>query len=134
MVGIVLCSHSNFAQGLKDAVEMIAGPQEKLEAIGFDECTDLVDLSEQIKEISSQFTHGCIYVCDIINGTPFNACALAIAGTDNVILTGASIPMLIELVIKRQDGGLSINDLADSVVDSSASYVSKIVSEMFLDK
>lgn len=134
MVGIVLCSHSNFAQGLKDAVEMIAGPQANFEAVCFDGNTDLIELSEEIKAVSSQFAQGCIYVCDIVNGTPFNACALAIAGTDNVILTGASVPMLIELVIKRQDSALSIDELADGIVEASASYVSKVGSEMFLDK
>lgn len=58
MVGIVLCSHSNFAQGLKDAVEMIAGPQANFEAVCFDGNTDLIELSEEIKAVSSQFAQG----------------------------------------------------------------------------
>ena len=49
MIGIVISTHSTFAQGLKAACEMVAGPQENLEAVCFMGDTDLLELGEQIK-------------------------------------------------------------------------------------
>ncbi len=128
MIGIIVCTHSSLAKGLKDACEMIAGKQEMLEAIGFDGEEDLVSLSEKLKVFSNQYHKGCIFVCDIINGTPFNACAFTIANTDNVILSGANLPMLIELVIKRNED-LSCDEIADYIIKSSTSYIEKRISK-----
>ena len=122
MIEIVLCSHATLAQGLKEAGEMIAGPQTQLEAVCFGGDEDLMELSERIKAES----HGSaevIYVCDLLNGTPFNACALAIAGTSHLILTGASLPMLIELLIKRNVID-SAEELVESILESHGEYVS----------
>lgn len=128
MIGIIICTHSNLASGLKDASEMLAGKQEKLEAIGFNGDEDLVSLSSKLRIVSEKNEEGTIFLCDILNGTPFNACALAIAGTDDVILSGASLPMLIELIIKR-NGQQNRSELADFIVGSSLSYVDKKVSK-----
>ena len=35
MIGVIVCTHSTLAQGLKNAVEMIAGPQENFDAVCF---------------------------------------------------------------------------------------------------
>ena len=122
MVGLVLCSHATFAQGLKEAGIMLAGPQEKFEAISFLGDEELLDLGERIKEASKNYTDGCIYLCDIVNGTPFNGCALAIAETDNVIIAGMSLPMVLEILILRNND-LSINELLASMKQSSSDYI-----------
>lgn len=122
MIGIVICTHSTFAQGLKSAAEMIAGPQENLKAICFDGQEDLMSLGMRVKEAGEEFDE-CIYVVDLINATPFNASLIAIAETDNVILCGASIPMMIELLIKRNGYEGSAEDLAKEIVASSGDYV-----------
>lgn len=123
MIGIVICTHSNFASGLKDACEMIAGKQENFEAIGFMGDEGLMELGERIKEVSQNFSE-CIYVVDMLNATPFNASLIAIANTENVILAGASLPMMIELLIKRNGYEGSCEDLAKEIVESRDDYVS----------
>ena len=123
MIGIVICTHSDFASGLKNACEMIAGPQENLDAICFDGQEDLMDLGNRIKEVGDK-NEECIYVVDLVNATPFNASLIAIAGTDNVVLSGASIPMMIELLIRRNGFEGSAEELAKEIVNSSSDYVS----------
>ena len=122
MIGIVIATHSDFAQGLKNACEMIAGKQESLEAVCFDGDEQLLDLGERIKAVSSGFDQ-CIYVVDMLNATPFNACLLAIAQTDNMIIAGASLPLLIELCIKRQGYEGTAEQLANEILESSKDYV-----------
>lgn len=128
MIGIIICTHSRLASGLRDACEMLAGKQEKLDIVEFGGDEDLFSLSSRLREASENNMDGTIFLCDILNGTPFNACALTISGTEDVILSGVSLPMLIELVIKRNVEE-NCSDLADYIVESSQSYVDKKVSK-----
>lgn len=123
MIGIVVGTHSTLAQGLKSACEMIAGPQENFESICFMGDVGLLELGEQMKAAGGQYEDGCIYVVDLLNATPFNASLLAIAGTKNVVLSGASLPMLLELLTMRSDYPGSCEELAKEVKASSADYV-----------
>lgn len=123
MIGIVITTHSTFAEGLKAACEMIAGLQEAMEAVNFMGNEELLELGERIKNIGKQYEDGCIYVVDLLNATPFNASLLAIAGTENVVLTGASLPMLLELLTMRIGYEGTCEELAREIKASSGDYV-----------
>ena len=51
MIGVIVCTHSTLAQGLKNAVEMIAGPQENFDAVCFMNGDDPEDLKEKLGEL-----------------------------------------------------------------------------------
>lgn len=123
MIGIVIATHSTFAQGLKEACEMVAGQQENFEAVCFMGDVELLELGEQLKGIGERFEDGCIYVVDLLNATPFNASLLAIAGSENVVLAGASLPMMLELLTMRVGYEGTCEDLACEIRESSADYV-----------
>ena len=129
MIGIIICTHSNFAEGLKNSCEMIAGKQENLEAVCFDGTEQLTDLAARMKAKEEQFSGECIYVVDLMNATPFNASLINIAYTKNVVLSGASLPMMLELVIQRNNFEGSAADLAKMIVESSGEYVGMKTSE-----
>ncbi|MEG0240416.1 PTS sugar transporter subunit IIA [Anaerorhabdus sp.] len=122
MIGIAICTHSDFAKGLKNAIEMIAGEQQDFLDFCFFGDEQLMEYGERIKEGTNQF-ESCIYVTDLVNATPFNASLIAIAGTENVVLTGASLPLVLELVIRRQGYENKAEDLAREIVESSKEYV-----------
>lgn len=129
MIGIIICTHSNFAEGLKNSCEMIAGKQENLAAVCFDGTEQLTDLAARMKTQEEQFNGECIYVVDLMNATPFNAALINIAYTKNVVLSGASLPMMLELVIQRNSFEGSAADLAKMIVGSSSEYVGMKTSE-----
>ena len=111
MFGIVICAHANFAAGLKEAVEMVAGKQEHLETIGFHEGDDLMTLSgkirSQVEAFEKQGLKSLVFT-DFYAGTPFHAAAVALAESDTYIVTGANMPLLFECVTQRDDeDGLS---------------------------
>lgn len=122
MIGIAICTHSDFAKGLKNAIEMIAGVQQDFTDFCFFGDEQLMEYGERIKEETKNF-ESCIYVTDLVNATPFNASLIAIAETKNVVLTGASLPLVLELVIRRQGYENEAEDLAREVVESSKEYV-----------
>jgi len=125
MIGIAICSHADFASGLKNAVEMIAGVQEDFYAFEFYGDVELMEFGCLLKEETSKSKDGCIYVVDLLNATPFNAALIAIAYSDNVVITGASLPLVLELIINRANNPeYDIKRLANSIVDSTEAYVS----------
>ena len=123
MIGIAICTHSNFANGLMDACNMIMGSeQEGLVAIGFTNEDELLDFSVKLKDLTIQFNDGCIYVVDLVNSSPFNAALLCIANTRNIVISGVSLPMMLELLTLRVNFESPL-ELAKTVVDHSKDYV-----------
>lgn len=105
MLGIVVCTHSNFAEGIKNAVEMIVGEQENFDVVCFQEGEDMLALSERIKEVTAKYedTGEKYIVCtDLFGATPFNASAAALAAFDTSVVTGVNLPMLLQLVTERE--------------------------------
>lgn len=108
MIGIVLVSHGPLAEGLKGAVEMIVGPQERFLAIGMDPAADVDRLRAQIESAAVQVNDGAgaLVLVDLMGGSPANASAyLAAAGTP--VICGASLPMLLEALTSRERTSLA---------------------------
>lgn len=108
MIGIVLVSHGPLAEGLKGAVEMIVGPQERFLAIGMDPAADVDRLRAQIESAAVQVNGGAgaLVLVDLMGGSPANASAyLAAAGTP--VICGASLPMLLEVLTSRERTSLA---------------------------
>ena len=128
MVAIAIIAHGDFASGLKNGVEMIAGKQENFYAFNFDGDIELMEFGSKIKDETFNNEDGCIYVVDMIHDTPFNAALIAIAHTKNLIITGASLPLVLELVIERMNIS-NIQELVSKICESSKSYVTTRSSE-----
>ena len=63
MLGIIVATHSNLARGLREAVEMIDGPQEYFDVVPFCEGEDITFLAERIRTIAAAYEeHGEPYV------------------------------------------------------------------------
>ena len=76
MIGVILCTHSDFAKGLRNAVEMIAGEQSCFDSFCFMNGDDVDELSEKIAAAAQRYIDQkmpfCILV-DMFAATPFNA-------------------------------------------------------------
>lgn len=107
MKPIVICTHAQMAEGLKSAAEIICGKQEKLYAVGLAEGEGLTELMEKLAALFAGFEETPLVLTDLYGATPFNASAAALATTDAMLLTGANLPMLLELLTARGDGELN---------------------------
>lgn len=107
MVGIVLISHGSLAEGMKNAVEMIVGPQTAFLTIGMQPGTDPTDLRQSIEAAVNSFgaDQDVLVLIDILGGSPANASShLALQGTQ--VICGVNLPMLLELLIQREHSTL----------------------------
>lgn len=102
MVGGIVVTHAGFAEGIKEAVEMIAGKQECFEAIGLREGGGMEQLLDEIRKTAEEMSCEKIWIfCDMFGATPSNvSCVLAVQNDYNVI-TGVNLPLLLEFVMGR---------------------------------
>lgn len=120
MIGIIIVTHSNFAEGIKNSVEMIAGKQDNFTAINFENGEDIEDLKNRISQIAEEYTSNgldVIYVTDLKGATPFNACLYVSTQIWGPVIAGLCLPILLELVLTRDT--MEIEDLS--------SYVSYVI-------
>ena len=116
MIGIIIVTHSNFAEGIKNSVEMIAGKQDNFTAINFENGEDIEDLKNRISQKAEEYTLkglDVIYVTDLKGATPFNACLYVSTQIWGPVVAGLCLPILLELVLTRDT--MEIEDLSSYV-------------------
>ena len=93
MLGLVLTGHGGFAQGMENALAMIAGPQEQFLAVSFLEENPLADFEKELQGAIDQLKETCdgVVICaDLVGGTPFNVAMTAANEDPQVEVIGGS--------------------------------------------
>ena len=118
MVGFILTGHGQFSNGLASAIDMVAGDQPAFEIVPFagDQAASYGDeLRAAIVKMRST-CEGVLVFVDLLGGTPFNQAMMIANDVDDVeIVTGANLPMLIELLLTR-GAGSGVSELAEQAV------------------
>ena len=130
---VILVSHGKFANGLNDALSMLAGNREDILSVGLengksvDEFTAL--FTEKVKDISTD--DEVILLGDIIGGSPLtNATNVLVnKGIKTVILGGMNLPLALTTVLMKDT--VSLVEIADQVLEQArmAMQEFKIVEE-----
>ena len=106
MLGVIVCTHSDFADGIRKSVEMILGEQECFDVVCFQEGEDMLALSDRVKEITEKYRQDdekYIVCVDLFGAPPFNASSAALAAFDTSVITGVNLPMLLQIMSERED-------------------------------
>lgn len=128
MLSIILCSHAGLAEGLKSAAEMICGTLQNVESIAFHEEDSPEAIAGRVREIYDRFAeqgNKVVAMADLLGATPFNCCAQALAGTDSMIVAGMSLPVLLEMVINREQME-DYREFVTGCVDAAAGTLSAV--------
>lgn len=130
---VILVSHGKFANGLNDALSMLAGNREDILSVGLengksiDEFTAL--FTEKVKDISTD--DEVILLGDIIGGSPLtNATNVLVnKGIKTVILGGMNLLLALTTVLMKDT--VSLDEIADQVLEQArmAMQEFKIVEE-----
>ena len=96
MIGILVVTHGNVARELVNALEMIIGAQERVEALSIDWEVDVDEAKGHIgKAIALCGKKSVLVLTDMFGGTPTNL-VLPFAGEEVEVVTGVNLPMLIK--------------------------------------
>ncbi|MFS7401259.1 mannose/fructose/sorbose PTS transporter subunit IIA [Carnobacterium maltaromaticum] len=105
MVGIILASHGEFAEGILQSGAMIFGEQENVKAVTLMPSEGPDDVKAKMQEAIASFDNQdeVLFLVDLWGGTPFNqASSLFEEHKDKwAIVAGMSLPMVIESYASR---------------------------------
>ena len=125
MVGIILASHGEFANGILQSGEMIFGKQEDVKAVILKPSEGPEDIHAKMVEAISTFSNQdeVLFLVDLWGGTPFNQASKVIEGHDKwAIVTGLNLPMLIEAYASRMSMETAA-EIASHVVETAREQV-----------
>jgi PTS system mannose-specific IIA component len=125
VVGIVIVSHGDMADGLLDAARMIVGEQDGLATVSLREMDAVEGLMERVAAAIEKVDggDGVLVLVDLFGASPFNASArLAMQGDSHMeVISGVSLPMLVELMVQRE--GESLEKLVQVALEAGTSGV-----------
>lgn len=132
MINVVVVSHGELCKQLICSAEMIAGEAEGVFSVpllpGDTPETFEKKLLDTLDPIEGQDT---IILMDIFSGTPYNISARQVLKPNVECITGANLPMLIELLMTRD--GANLSDLASTITDVGKDSV-KNLKPMFTNR
>lgn len=126
MIPIIIAAHGKLAGELLNSAEMIFGKQENIETILFVPGENTEDLKIKYREKLENFKDSkeVLIIVDLFGGSPYNAAfEIAIANENIDILTGASLPMVLEILSVRDNENIKIKDIVSAINDSANSYI-----------
>ena len=105
MVGIILVSHGEFAEGILQSGEMIFGEQENVKAITLSPSEGPEDVKAKMKDAVTSFDdqNEVLLLVDLWGGTPFNQANTLFEEHKEkwAIVSGMNLPMVIEAYASR---------------------------------
>jgi len=125
MINIVVVSHGDLGDALIQATEMITGPTERLFSVpllpdespeGFGE-----KLATALQDIEGEET---LVLIDLFGGTPYNIAARQVLKENIECVTGVNLPMLLELVMSRDDATLA--ELAEAIAQAGQEAIKNL--------
>ncbi|TXF38924.1 MULTISPECIES: PTS sugar transporter subunit IIA [unclassified Collinsella] len=128
MIGFILTGHGQFSNGLKSALDMVAGDQPAFQIVPFEgseAATYGDDLRAAITAMRAECEEGVIVFVDLLGGTPFNQSMMIANDVDKLeIVTGTNLPMVIELLFAR-NGATDVTALAEQAVTAGKDAVTR---------
>ena len=101
-----------------DTVDMVAGDQPAFQIVPF-EGDHAAEYGDDLRAAIQQMRDTCegvLVFVDLLGGTPFNQAMMISQEIDGVeVVTGANLPMLLELVLTRD--GSTLEELAGQAVE-----------------
>lgn len=106
MINVIVATHGELANGLKDSVRMLAGEFENFYTIVFTEEKGIDDLRDQFKQViqSIDSSNQWVILCDIMGGSPFKvASEFSFRNEDVSVYYGVNLPLTIEILLSRNE-------------------------------
>ncbi|WP_286909347.1 PTS sugar transporter subunit IIA [Clostridium sp. UBA1652] len=125
MIPVIIAAHGRLAEELVNSAEMIFGKQENIQKITFLPGENTEDLKKKYNEKIEGLKNyeEILILVDLFGGSPYNAAfEIAMINDKLEILTGVSLPMLLEILSIR-DGINLIKEINESIKNSKNEYI-----------
>jgi PTS system N-acetylgalactosamine-specific IIA component len=100
MIGLVVTGHGLFAEGMHSSAKMIAGENEHIKYVCFEDGMGLEELAEKLNAAYGELSDcdGIVVLSDLPGGSPFKTaveCSMAHPDKQIIVLSGTNLPMII---------------------------------------
>lgn len=116
MVGFLIATHGDFAKGIMNSIELIAGHQKCMDTIAIMHETSIDVFGSELKDkiIALDEGEGVIVFCDLLLASPYNQASMnyrTLQGKHEYrVLSGANLPMILEAMSARMQP-LNLNEI-----------------------
>ncbi len=138
MIGIVILSHGDMAEGMINSVQCLRGETEGMKALCLYPHQEIEEFDQMLEKTVADVDEkaGILIFADIHGGTPANrALMLAAARPEIEVFTGVNLPLLLEAAHLR--GSLGMKELCDQLLEvypDSFTYASRRLREKLDDR
>jgi len=131
VVSVIIAAHGHMAEGLLGSSAMIVGPSDDVVAVTFEQSEGPDDLlAKYAAAVEASTSEQHLILCDLFGGSPYNAAArFAAERPDADVVSGANLPMLVEVLARRM-AGADLPELVE-VARTAGKAGIKILSEEF---
>lgn len=134
VIGVLVLTHGEMADGLVSAVNLIGGEFEKFEAIGLYADSDIENYKLQVQQKVTDLDDGSgvLVFCDLFGATPYNTTAKIYGDLKDKIkyrsITGVNLPMILEGLFNRES--LNLEELTDYILDVGKDGIKELFKEV----
>ena len=122
MIALLIATHGLFGDELLKSAAGLLGPTADTAALAFMPSQGKEDLVGMMGTARARFeSKKLLILVDLVGGTPFNAAMMLAAADQAEVLSGVSLPMLVDALSLRQQAS-SPQDLARLLKEKTASY------------
>ena len=109
MIGLVVATHGNLGEELRNAAQMIIGPVRNARSVSVTQDKSMEDIrgaiASSVNDVGGD-GHGVIVITDMFGGTPANV-SMTFLETESIeVLTGVNLPMLLKFFNSQENLGL----------------------------
>ena len=131
MIGLVVTGHGHFADGIHTSAQMIAGENDYVRYINFEEGMTPEQLAEKFNAAFDEFKScdGVVVLSDLPGGSPFKTaveCKYARPEQKIEVIAGTNLPMLLEVLTTRTPESTT-QELVDCAVEAGKEGVVHMV-------
>lgn len=104
MKGIIIATHGQLAKGLQDAIQVITGMGDQVEAMSLNREDNIEEFERNLLEkVSAYQEEGSLVFVDMLGGSPYNVASKHLEKDFNYeMVTGVNLPMLLEVLTNKE--------------------------------
>ena len=113
MIGVLLVTHGNFCESIKESTEMVLGLQKNFYSLPLDPGDDIAYLQSRVLNKIQEMDQGegVIVLVDLFGGSPYNAAASCLKHAHMECVAGMNFPMILGILENRER--VSLEDLPE---------------------
>lgn len=128
MKRIVVMGHGGYAEGIKQNLDMIIGPQENMYFADLTKEDDLSDFESRVNAIIDGFADDdeILFACDLLGASPFRVAAMLSASSDGKYYTVAGLNTMAFIDVSMSaEGDMSIEELAKHSMETAKAAIAR---------